>query len=247
VVASHTGLRASELASLSPASLALDGNSPTIKVAAAYSKRRRDDVQPIRADLAELLRSWLASSGRTNVSDRLWPGTWKDSAAKMLRDDLDAAGLAYQDEAGRVFDFHALRHQFISNLAAAGVHPKVAQQLARHSSITLTMDRYTHLSVADVAGALEELPVVPSERADRRPVAGAAEKLALILALRNDVGCRPMASGGNPEGDCQPRQRSRNHLPDGNLDKKSHPLATGGISEAEGTRTPNHRIDSPVL
>jgi hypothetical protein len=41
--------------------------------------------------------------------------------------------LAYRDEAGRVFDFHSLRHQYISNLAAAGVHPKIAQTLARHS------------------------------------------------------------------------------------------------------------------
>jgi hypothetical protein len=29
-----------------------------------------------------------------------------------------------------VFDFHAIRHQFISSLAAAGVHPKTAQTLA---------------------------------------------------------------------------------------------------------------------
>jgi hypothetical protein len=33
--------------------------------------------------------------------------------------------------------------------------------LARHSSITLTMDYYTHLDVLDVAGALETLPQVP--------------------------------------------------------------------------------------
>jgi hypothetical protein len=59
---------------------------------------------------------------------------------------------------GRLFAFHALRHQFISNLAAAGVHPKEAQILARHSTITLTMDGYTHIGLADVAGALDKLP-----------------------------------------------------------------------------------------
>ena len=38
-------------------------------VKAAYSKRRRDDVQPIRPDLAEALRPWLASKapGRARV------------------------------------------------------------------------------------------------------------------------------------------------------------------------------------
>ncbi len=40
---------------------------------------------------------------------------------------------------------HALRHTFISNLARAGIHPKTAQALARHSTITLTLDRYSHV------------------------------------------------------------------------------------------------------
>jgi hypothetical protein len=50
--------------------------------------------------------------------------------------------------------------QFISMLAAKGVHPKVAQVLARHLTITLTMDYYTHLDVLDVTGALDKLPGV---------------------------------------------------------------------------------------
>ena len=95
--------------------------------------------------------------------DTLWPGKWYENAAEILRHDLAAAGIPYEDECGRVFDFHALRHQFISNLAAAGVHPKIAQTLARHSTISLTMDRYTHLAVADVAGALDNLPDLPDQ------------------------------------------------------------------------------------
>ena len=67
--------------------------------------------------------------------------------------------LVYKDERGRYFDFHALRGQFVSNLARAGVHPKVAQQLARHSTINLTMGSYTHLDTADLAGALQALPL----------------------------------------------------------------------------------------
>ena len=62
----------------------------------------------------------------------------------MIRRDLDEAGIPYRDDAGRVADFHSLRHTFITNLARGGVHPKVAQALARHSTITLTMDRYSH-------------------------------------------------------------------------------------------------------
>src|SRR5947209_6648558 len=67
--------------------------------------------------------------------------TW----AKMIRADLEAASISYHDVAGRVFDFHALRHQFISSLAAAAVHPKIVPPLARHSAITLTIDYYSHV------------------------------------------------------------------------------------------------------
>jgi len=59
------------------------------------------------------------------VARDMWPGTWHSDAAEMLRNDLKDAQIPYEDERGRIFDFHALRHQFISNLASAGVHPKV--------------------------------------------------------------------------------------------------------------------------
>src|SRR5262249_53571910 len=43
-------------------------------------------------------------------------------------------------------------------LIRAGVGPKEAQTLARHSTISLTMDRYTHLGLHDVAAAVGQLP-----------------------------------------------------------------------------------------
>ena len=41
--------------------------------------------------------------------------------------------------------FHELRHSYLSMLAAQGVHPKVMQELAGHSSSQITMDIYTHV------------------------------------------------------------------------------------------------------
>ncbi len=161
-LAANTGFRAGELASLTPASFRLDGARPTVTVRAAYSKRRREDVQPLRADVAEMMRQYIAGRPRR---DPLWPGGWREDAAEVVRHDLEAAGIAYQDEEGRTFDFHAMRGQFISLLAANGVHPKVAQTLARHSTITLTMDYYTHLDVLDLTGALDKLPPVDQGKA----------------------------------------------------------------------------------
>src|SRR5262249_47885469 len=56
--------------------------------------------------------------------------------------------------------FHSLRHQYVSNLAAAGVHPKIAQTLARHSTIGLTMERYTHVELHDLMASVNSLPSI---------------------------------------------------------------------------------------
>ena len=80
----------------------------------------------------------------------------------MFQPDMEAAGVDYKDAGGRVADFHALRHTFITNLAQGGVHPKTAQALARHSTITLTMDRYTHSLQEDQTRALDVLPDLSS-------------------------------------------------------------------------------------
>ncbi len=172
LVALNTGLRAGALASLTPRSFDLDNCPPTVTVEAGYSKHRRRDVLPVRPDLATTVREHLARH-RLAHDDLLWPGSWsRKASAKMLRIDLAAAGIPYRDAADRIFDFHSLRHQFISNLARGGAHPKEAQALARHSTITLTMDRYTHLGIVDLSAALERLPhlsapVAPSEVARR--------------------------------------------------------------------------------
>ena len=89
-------------------------------------------------------------------------------AAMMLRGDLESSGIAYQDKFGRAFDFHSLRHQFISNLAESGVHPKIAQNLARYSTVTLTMDRYAHSRDENIKDALDQLPsIVPSDQPEK--------------------------------------------------------------------------------
>jgi len=41
---------------------------------------------------------------------RVWVFRLPDAPAKMLRRDLEAAGIPYKDSAGRYADFHSLRH-----------------------------------------------------------------------------------------------------------------------------------------
>jgi integrase len=200
LVALNTGLRAGELASLKPQSFDLDGHPPTVTVEAAYSKHRRRDVLPIRPDLATRIREYLMRNALA-CDQPLWPGTWSCKAsAKMLRIDLAAAEIPYRDTAGRVFDFHSLRHQFISNLARGGEHPKEAQALARHSTITLTMDRYSHLGIMDLSAALTRLPQLAVETPDEERESlratgtdGRAEEVPAVVPSGAEIGAERAA------------------------------------------------------
>ena len=90
------------------------------------------------------------------------PGGVQPKTSKMIEQDLMAARDKWLDEAktedelqrrlksdflchcnheGLFADFHSLRHWFIMGLARAGVSPKMAQTLARHSDIRLPFYR----------------------------------------------------------------------------------------------------------
>ncbi len=90
-----------------------------------------------------------------------------DKTAAMLRVDLDAAGIPYRDDAGRVLDFHALRASFITALAMSGAPAAVAKTLACHSTITLTLDAYTLPAIADERRALDALPALLASKAEK--------------------------------------------------------------------------------
>ena len=155
-------------------------------VKAAYSKRRRDDRQPIRPDLADALESWFSAKSKDgplfNLPDKQaqkvradlrwaragWIKAIADRSERRKRRKSDF--LCVRDSEGRVVDFHALRMTFITMLVKSGASVKEAQDLARHSDPKLTMNVYTRLGVHDLAGALERMPHITPDRTDRLPV-----------------------------------------------------------------------------
>ncbi len=205
LLASNTGFRASELASLTPESFRLEDDPPTVTVAAAYSKRRKTDAQPIRRDLAAVLQPWLADrpKGRPVFPVR----ALAEKTARMVRADLKAAELSDHDDKGRCVDFHALRHSFISHLVSSGVSVKAAQELARHSTPLLTIGRYAHTQQGELAAALDNLPPVP-------PLA--STPAADSITTSGLSGCRPAA----------PERHHFRHLP-------AHDRAPAGASPSE--------------
>ncbi len=178
-IAAGTGFRASEVASLVPASFDLDGDTPTVTVEAAYSKRKRRDVQPIRADLAAMLRPWIASKAQGKPVCPLPEG----KAGLLLRADMSAARKAWiaeaatvheradreaadflrpTDSAGRVVDFHGLRVHYISRVVEAGANVKEAMELARHSDPKLTLKTYARVGIHSLARVLNGMATAPT-------------------------------------------------------------------------------------
>ena len=90
--------------------------------------------------MAGLLRGYLAGrpAGRP-----VWGGAWASDGkgAEMLRGDLAAAGIPYAVEGpdGPLYaDFHALRHTYLTLGSRSGIALRTLQELAGHSTPTLT-------------------------------------------------------------------------------------------------------------
>jgi hypothetical protein len=137
--------------------------------------------------------------------------------------------LAYRDREGGVADFHSLRHTFITNLVNAGVMPKDAKELARHSTITLTMDRYAHVGIRDTAAAVARLSLPTSSRP--------TPESAVVKATGTDGGCTAyvpadVPTGGNARG----RLRTDENIGGGDNDspRTKKPLHLQGFEDDRG-------------
>ena len=56
--------------------------------------------------------------------------------------------------------FHSLRHTCASMLFAQGVHPKIVQEMLGHSTVSITMDLYSHSTPSLQAAAVQRLDAI---------------------------------------------------------------------------------------
>jgi integrase len=154
-----TGLRKGELASLTVGQLELDGATPYAVLNAADEKNRQGSSVPLRGDLADDLRDWIADTpaattlrlrrgdNNTDLNRRLF--RVPTGLVRILNRDLLAAGIAKRDERGRTVDVHALRHSFGTLLSKGAVSPRTTAQAAmRHSKIDHDDERLHRSEVA---------------------------------------------------------------------------------------------------
>ncbi len=152
-----TGLRRRELASLTSRNFKLDAAPPTVKIDAACSKHRREDVLPLHPELVLLLREWLP---QLKPAEKLFPGLIRKKTAKMVKRDLARTDIPYVNDDG-VADFHAAgRHTYITELLRSGVSLVEAKELARHTDVNMTM-KYTHIGLDDRSKAVSTLRLPP--------------------------------------------------------------------------------------
>jgi len=162
-LAIESGLRAGELKSLRVSSF--DFSESTVTVEAAYTKnKQRAEIDLKRRTAAEI--QILLSNKLHDAQAFAVPA----QPAKMLKRDLALAEIPYDTDEGTA-DFHSLRHTFITNLARRGVHPKDAQTLARHSTITLTMDHYTHTKRESLRKIIEKSPDLTIQKQEKKHLA----------------------------------------------------------------------------
>ncbi len=221
-VAAWTGFRKAEIGSLTLRSLRLDDDPPTATIAACYSKHRRQDTQILHPELVRQLKAWLATK-RNLSSDkplfpisRRFPGGIERKTYKMIELDLRAARdqwldevkddaaeterrlktdfLCYSNHDGLFADFHSLRHLFITNLERAGLSPKMAQTLARHSDIRLTLGVYTHVGLHDQSAAINTLPGPPT--GDEHPSPVFPEKSDRVLPAASKSNATKLGATG---------------------------------------------------
>ena len=152
-------------------------------------------ARSFRQDLKAARMAWIAEA--------------KTDDERQRREESDF--LSYADKDGRVADFHATRHTFISQIVAGGASVKTAQELARHSTPVLTIGRYSHARLHDLQSALESLPDLnPSAPTPQAQRATGTDGKAIMAAgtweqIWEQLGGKSrqnVANGGERREDC---------------------------------------------
>ena len=164
IAALHTGLRQGELLGLKWTDLDLDEGTLSVRrslkvtdrglgFGPTKNKASRRSV-PLNGSVAAALRAHRVRQNEERLRmGELWEDrglVFPNRVGKPMNPSnfyhreftvlLKEAGLQNQG-----FTFHSLRHTFATALFTRRAHPKVVQSLLQHSSITQTMDTYSHV------------------------------------------------------------------------------------------------------
>jgi integrase/recombinase XerC len=150
-----SGLRVSELVGLDLQDLFLEQ-----RMLRVLGKGRKERLVPFHAQAGEVLSAYLAFRSAFLAAKTLQPSAalflnqrggrlTTTTVRTLLRSALEAAAVR-----SRVSP-HALRHSFATHLLNRGMDLRAIQELLGHASLSTTQ-RYTHLSLEDLARTYEK-------------------------------------------------------------------------------------------
>ena len=184
-VAALTGMRRQEILALEWADIDLDGARLTISKAVEESKRGvrvketkraagarmihlpRRAVATLRAHRKQQLELRMQLGAEWFCGDLVFP-SYGSGGVRRPRNVTKAVARARQRAGIAGGTLHGFRHGHATELLRAGVAPKVAQTRLGHSTVTVTMNIYSHVMPStdrDAADKIESVFAVdPSER-----------------------------------------------------------------------------------
>jgi len=165
LVAAFTGLRRGELKALDWCDVELDGETPCLRIRASTTKNKNRATLPLLPPLVEALRDLRDS--KSSAVGKVFH--YRVPMMATFRDDLETAGIPFEDTLGRRVDFHALRKTFCTVLQRSGVFMRSAQELMRHRDPRLTNENYTDTTVIPLFDELRKASAsVPSLLASQK-------------------------------------------------------------------------------
>ena len=149
----------------------------------------------LRRDLDDARTQWLADA-ETEPNEH---STRQESDFLMVK-----------NHGGEILDFHSLRHTCGAWLASTGEAAKTVQAVMRHSSITLTMDRYGHLLPGTESRAADKLGSMISRCVESEPGGECVDHSEVLgaqpVAQRAD--CESLQGGAEEGGSLRDGQTS---------------------------------------
>lgn len=185
-VSLSTGYRLSECHALRVRDL--DRFGPSLPLAAAFCKNRKQAQQPIDRELcAKLVASIEGKKPEDSLLDMPKPHT----AGAFLQDDFTAAGVAPFIKGQGKATFHSFRVNYINGVVASGADLKTILELSRHSAASMSLETYAKPNQQRIRKAAEAAPklamtVDDSLEVAEKKTAGAEGE---IVSVREESGC----------------------------------------------------------
>jgi len=150
----YTGLRRAELNGLKWDDFDFTVTPTRLRVPSSLSKNRKESTLFLRPELTKAILAVKPPSTRADA----WVFRGTIPRIPTFKSDLKSADIPFEDARGRRIDLHALRKTYGTMLAAAGVSPRVAMELMRHSDMKLTMGVYTDVAQLPIIQESARLP-----------------------------------------------------------------------------------------